>query len=93
LSSPPRVLDFAIDDENVDKMWEHGITPSQVLQVLGNRPLTVVNRKERRGLYLLIGRDDGGRCIAVPVEPTHDPEVWRPITAWPCKAHEEGRLS
>ena len=80
------------DDENVDKMWEHGIRQEQVRQVLDNRPAIVVNRKGRRGLYMIIGRDNGGACITVPIEPTADVLVWRPITAWPCKESEEARL-
>ncbi|MCH8993648.1 MAG: hypothetical protein IH959_01605 [Chloroflexi bacterium] len=80
------------DDENIDKMWEHGILQEQVRQVLDNRPAIVVNRRERRGLYVITGRDNGGACISVPIEPTSDPLVWRPITAWPCKDSEEARL-
>ena len=82
-----------LDDENVDKMWEHGVRPEQVMQVLDNRPAVIVNRRERRGLYMVIGRDDGGACITIPIESTSDPLVWRPITAWPCKDQEEARLS
>jgi hypothetical protein len=90
--SRPRILDFLFDGENVEEMWAHGIVPEQALQVLDNRPLLRVNRKDRRGMYLLIGRDNGGRCLAIPIEPTHDAELWRPITAWPCKRHEEARF-
>jgi hypothetical protein len=43
-------------------------------------------------MYLVIGRDHGGAAITVPVEPTHDPKLWRPITAWPSKAHEAAKL-
>ncbi len=92
MSRPPRVADFAFDDENVDKMWEHGIRQEQVRQVLDNRPAIVVNRKGRRGLYIIIGRDNGGACLAVPIEPTPDVPVWRPNTARPCKESEEARL-
>lgn len=92
MSRLPLITDFVIDDENTDKMSGHGIVPEQVRQVLDNRPAVVVNRKERRGLYQVIGRDNGGACITIPVEPTSDPEAWRPITAWYCKGSEEARL-
>ena len=92
MSRPPRVADFVFDDEKVDKMWEHGIRQEQVRQVLDNRPAIVINRKGRRVLYMIIGRDNGGACITVPIEPTADVLVWRPITAWPCKESEEARL-
>lgn len=92
MSRPPRIADFVIDDENADKAWRHGIRPGQLLQVLDNRPGIVVNRRNRRGLYKVIGRDDGGACITIPVEPTGNPEVWRPITAWYSEQWEEALL-
>jgi uncharacterized DUF497 family protein len=88
----PRVHDFLIDDENEAKIAAHGIRSEQVVQILDDEFLVVPNRKGRRGVYLVIGHDWGGACIAVPIEPTHDPVVWRPITAWPCKPGEAVRL-
>lgn len=83
---------FLFDDENVDKFNSHGLSDNDVDQILDNTFLVIQNRKERRGQYLIIGRDKGGRCVAVPIEPTRDRNIWRPITAWLCKANEEARL-
>ena len=77
----PRVEGFLFDDDNVDKFAAHGIGERQVDQILDRDFVIVPNRKKRRALYLLVGRDLGGRCIAVPIEPTRDPAIWRPITA------------
>jgi hypothetical protein len=41
---------------------------------------------------LIIGRDRQDQCIAIPIEPTHDRTIWRPVTAWFCKGHEWGWL-
>lgn len=90
--SSPRIEAFLIDDENEEKFAAHGLSVIQVLQVLDNVHAVLRNRKRRRGIYLIIGRDDGGTCIAVPVEPTHELTLWRPITAWPCKPHEKTLL-
>lgn len=88
----PRVLGFFFDDENYQKFAAHQLTDIEIEEVLENEHLIVPNRKGRSGLFLVIGRDNGGRCIAVPIEATPYPDVWRPITAWPCKASEEARL-
>lgn len=88
----PQIEDFQIDDENIAKFWEHGLTEAHVLQVLDYPHRIKKNRKARRASHLVIGRDRQGQCIAVPVEPTREPTVWRPVTAWPCKAHEWGWL-
>ena len=88
-----RVVRFAIDDENADKFWAHGLTSRQVRQVLQNDFIIVRNRGGRRAPYVAIGRDHGGQCITIPIEATADPVVWRPVTASRCKGAEELRLA
>ena len=91
--SSPEIADFLIDEDNEEKLVGHGLSVRQVLQILDNEYVLVPNRRERRGLYLVVGRDNGGACIAVPIEPTHIVDLWRPITAWPCKASELAQLT
>ncbi|MGA2285521.1 MAG: hypothetical protein ABSG55_04550 [Dehalococcoidia bacterium] len=88
----PDVADFLFDDESETKMAAHGLTPSRVLQVLDNVHVIVPNRRGRRAPFLIVGRDNGGACISTPIEPTRDPLVWRPITAWPSKESERRQL-
>jgi hypothetical protein len=58
-----------------------------------DRSWTVIrNRKERAASHILLGTDDQGRCLAIPIVPTDDPYIWRPITAWYCKPSELARL-
>jgi hypothetical protein len=83
---------FLFDDDNEEKFAVHGISGRQVFQVLDNPYVVVPNRQNRRALMLLIGQDNGGVCIAIPIEPTEEPGVWRPITAWPCKRNEQHLL-
>lgn len=90
--STPLILDLLFDDSNLDEMAAHGVSPRQLLQVLDNGPRIGRNRKERRALYIMVGLDDGGTCIAAPLEATNDPSVWRPVTAWRCKKQEWGLL-
>ena len=90
--SSPTVEEFLVDEENEDKFWRHGLSAAQVLQVLEGAHRIKRNRKARRASHLVVGRDRQGRCIAVPIEPTHLPGLWRPVTAWPCKDHEAAWL-
>ncbi len=90
--SNPTVDDFAFDDDNEDKFWSHAVTAVQVRQVL-ERPYTIrPNRKGRRASHQIIGLDRQGRCLAIPIEPTYDDAIWRPVTAWLCKASERALL-
>ena len=88
-----RVYDLLFDDENAAELGRHGVRAEEVLEILANGPILKRNRKGRRGAYLMIGLTDGGSCVSIPIEPTHDPEVWRPITAWPCKGSEAASLA
>ena len=88
----PDIQAFVLDDVNEGKFAVHAVTAEQVLQVLENRHVILRNRGERRATHIVIGMDDEGSCIAVPVEPTYDPGLWRPITAWYCKRSEWVRL-
>lgn len=87
-NTPILILDLLFDDENLDEIAVHGVAPRQLFEVLDNHPRIARNRRDRRATHLIVGVDHGGACIAMPVEPTHDKVIWRPVTAWYCKAHE-----
>ena len=90
--SRPLIETFLFDEENEGKIISHGLSVQQIVQVLDHLKIIVSNRKGRRGLFLLIGRDASGHCISIPIEKTNINGVWRPITAWPCKKGEETTL-
>ena len=87
--SSPRIETFLFDDENEEEISAHGLSVNRVIQVLDNLHIILPNRKRRRGRYLIIGRDNGGTCISVPIEPTNTFGLWRPVTAWHSKKGEE----
>ncbi len=92
MTSSPNIADFSFDDLNEDEIAEHGLSPQQLFEVLDAPHTLKRNRRERRATHLVIGRDRQGQCIAIPIEPTADRTVWRPVTAWYCKPHEWGWL-
>ena len=87
--SSPRIETFIFDEENEEKISAHGLSIYRVLQLLDNKHIIMPNRKRRRATFFIIGRDNSGTCISVPIEPTHQNGIWRPITAWPSKKSEE----
>ena len=82
--SSPIITAFIFDEQNEDEFAGHGISATQVQQLLENNAIIFPNRRSNihTGTHLFIGRDNGGAPITVPIEPTHDPDVWRPVTAW-----------
>lgn len=87
-----QVARFDIGERAAAKFWAHGIRTDQVEAVLDNHWITTRNRAGRTAQILLIGRDNQGRCLTVPILPTADPLIWRPVTAWPCKPSELAKL-
>jgi hypothetical protein len=92
MASRPVIDDFAMDDINENEIAEHGITQRQLFEVLDSHHHIKKNRRGRRATHMVIGRDQQGQCIAIPVEPTTVRTTWRPVTAWFCKPHEWGWL-
>ncbi|MDF3042196.1 MAG: hypothetical protein K0Q71_4902 [Thermomicrobiales bacterium] len=86
------VADFQFSERAAAKMWEHGIHFHQLSEVLNHPRFAVRNRKNHAADYLLIGRDNSGRCITIPMLPTDNHHLWRPITAWYCKPSEAAKL-
>jgi hypothetical protein len=91
--SSVEISGFLHDDENEDKYWDHGIVPEQIDDILANPHVIRRNRRNRRAPYMVVGVDRSGKCIAVPIEATYDPFIWRPVTAWYCKDSEAALLS
>ncbi len=87
-----RIDDLRISERAESKFWTHGISRDQVYEMLQNERVVIENRTNRAAKHIMIGRDNNNRCIAVPVLPTDDPGVWRPITAWYCKSGEAAKL-
>jgi hypothetical protein len=86
------ILNFDITPEISAHMWEHRVDVDHLYAVIVGHYIVRRNRATRTAPYLLIGEDDEGRCLAVPIVPTDDPTVWRPVTAWECKRSEADKL-
>jgi hypothetical protein len=87
-----RVLELVFTDTGEDKLWYHGITTDQAQSVLLGSVVVTRNRAGRSAPYVLIGRDEHGRCLTLPIVPTDQWGVWRVITGWPCEPSEAARL-
>lgn len=82
---------FEWDDRNIDHIWEHGLDPETVDEVLESNYVVVSNRRGQTAPYLLIGLTYAGRCIAVPIVEGRRSGAWRPLSAWYCKPAEWAR--
>lgn len=87
-----QVARFDIGERAAAKFWAHGIRTDEVEAVLEHRWVVTRNRAGHAAPFLLIGQDNQGRCLTIPIFPTADPLVWRPVTAWPCKPGELAKL-
>jgi uncharacterized DUF497 family protein len=81
-SSAPRVDELEFDDYNREELAQHGIDLLQVHAVLGRQPLFVRNKRGRTATYKVIGPDNSGTMLTIPIAPTAVPGQWRPVTGW-----------
>jgi hypothetical protein len=87
----PTVRGFVIDDDNAEKFAYHGVAEFQVAQVLEDEFYIGPNKREHRASHVVVGYDYGGACLTVPIAPTHQPTIWRPVTAWYSTPSERAR--
>jgi hypothetical protein len=86
------VRDFNITLTAEAKFWSHGIDTDQVYAVLDHPRTAIRNRPNRAAPDILLGRDDQGQCLAIPIAPTDHPTIWHPVTAWYCRPGEIAKL-
>lgn len=89
--SPYSSEDVEFDDGNESELAAHGIASSEVLQVINNDPVWAPNKKGRSGMWLCVGRTNGGRALSIPVKYDEIRMVIRPITGWDCSPGERTR--
>lgn len=83
-----RVSALILDEHNLAEMARHGVSAAEVVQVIANRHVTAPNRRGEERSILLIGENDGGRVLTIPLAPTDDPTTWRPATAFDSSRHQ-----
>jgi hypothetical protein len=86
------IADFDFTDRAIAKLWRHGIDIEQLYAVLSYPWIVVRNREDRAASHVLLGTDNLGRCLAIPIAETDDSLIWRPITARYCKPGEATTL-
>ena len=82
------------DEDNINHIAKHGLSPEQVEEVYyseGPFPTLAVKQKKKRGKsieyrYRLWGTDASGTCIELIVAPYPQYEVWRCVTAFPMSS-------
>jgi len=84
----PVVEGLVWDDENEEEVWHHGLEPSDVASVFEAGHALFKNKRHRRGLFQVVGKDAQGRYLTVIIQPTRDRTLWRVVTGWPSSTGE-----
>lgn len=88
------LAEFEFDDDNLDELWEHGITDEDVLSVHEGRTVFLRNKKKASGTHKMVGRDARGRLLTIVITPISRREgIWRPITGYPSNPYEREKWS
>ncbi len=87
-----RIIEVEFDDYNVEKLAQHGIQPTEVLQIFENMFTVRRNKKSGSGERQLIGVTNGGRVLTIILASTLVPDRWRPVTGWEATTAERRAL-
>lgn len=92
MTDHPRYADHIdFDEGNESELAAHSISPAEAMQVLTNDPLWARNKKGRAGVWLAVGRTNGGRALTLPVVYIEQTSAIRPITGWDSTKGEQTR--
>lgn len=70
------------NDENVAHIARHEVTRENVEYVLANAPSFFQNLPDRSATHVMVGYDQTGRVLYVPILCVEEPGIWRVISAW-----------
>lgn len=80
----PPIHELEIPDFARVKLGRRNISDEEARQLLWNRNKEDANPRSPRGRdrKLLVGETNGGRRLALVIEPTGERTTWRVITGW-----------
>lgn len=84
------VRELVFDAINEAKFADHGMTSTDVLDVMDLEPRLFENRRARRASHVMVGPTRSGRVLVVPIEDWGH-GVWRPVTAFSANAWQVRR--
>ena len=70
------------NDEIVAHIARHQITSEDVEYALTNAPRFFQNLPGRSATHVMVGTDQKGRVLYVPILCLEEPGIWRVISAW-----------
>lgn len=83
------IAEWAWDDDAIEHLARHGVTPWDVYEVWEGTPKYRANRRGRAATHQMIGPTKGGAVVAAfIVEVPGVPGRWRPVTARPATRAE-----
>jgi uncharacterized DUF497 family protein len=88
---PAQASGFDWDTENEAHLARHGVSPSEVVQVLLNGPVWLPNKQHRAGAWKIIGWTDGGRALTIIIRVNTATETLRAVTGWDATAADATR--
>ncbi len=78
---------FEWDEDNLDHLAQHRITPFEVQEVFDGHIMRKRGRTDRTDRVQILGRTAGGRYLLIIVEEKAN-DVIRPFTGWEMAPHE-----
>lgn len=79
---PAHAVGLVWHEENEEHLARHGVTAAETEQVFLNGPTWVPNKKNRRGVWKIVGWTDGGRALTIVINVRDDVAALEVITGY-----------
>jgi hypothetical protein len=66
---------------------KHRVSIAEIAQVHGGQPQYFLNMSKSRAPIIMVRPTPAGRWLCVPIAPTRQQGVWRPVTAFEANTH------
>lgn len=90
MAHPGDAQNVEFDEDNEGELAGHRISPTEVMDVLGEA-VWVPNRRHRAADWKALGKTRGGRRLTIVVRYNEDRDSVRPVTGWDATAGERTR--
>ncbi|MBI2917900.1 MAG: hypothetical protein HYY01_07870 [Chloroflexi bacterium] len=96
-STHGRVEELQFDEAFLQHLAERGtyrkhvVSVQEIVEAHGGTPRYFLNAGTGRAPVIMVGTARSGRCLVVPMEPTGQVGIWRPVTAFEANRHHRQR--
>jgi hypothetical protein len=73
---------------NEEKLAAHGISWAEIVEMVDSDSWVPTSHPDYPEQVRIVGRTRTGRWLTIVLDPSEEPDTWRPVTGWVSDRHE-----